>query len=130
MEFKIDISINLLKHSKISEIENDVVDLAKQSNCQNVHVFSETEGMLKNPICRYIISVSFSKKNIQDIISFIKKIKQNKNVHIECIYTEDSLIKLLYVSNAYLKTLSKTSINNYKMKSDYSEEEKMILQEF
>ena len=130
MEYKIDISINLLKRSNISEIESDVVYLAKQTNCQHVYVFSETEGMLKNPICKYVINVSFIKDSINDMIRFIKLIKQNKNVHIECVYKEDNVIKMIYVSNAYLKTLNKTAAKNYKMAANYSEDENMILQEF
>ena len=133
MGFNIEISINLLKNTNVTEIKNDVIHWATHYNCQEFYSFSETEGMLKNPICKYIVNIEFSEKSMPNLLDFIKNMKTNKNVHIECIYANDVLSKLIYASQVYLKTLHKDSVNNYKSfkrQRSYSEDEQMILQEF
>ena len=132
MEFKIDISINLLKHSNFTAIEEDVVYFAKQYNCKDINTSSETEGRLKNSVCKYIISISFPACRIDDFIQFIKHVKKIKNIHIETVYTDDNLTTVLYASPVYLQTLHKNIADNYKKNKKqriYSEDEKKILLE-
>jgi hypothetical protein len=132
MSYKIDISINALKHTNISEIEAEVFSIASQYNCQDVYTFSENDGMLKNSKCKYIITSTFSQNSLTDLLCFIKNMKKNKNIHIECIYSDNIVTKVIYASQCYLKMLHKNNINNYKnfkKNKIYSEEEQMILQE-
>ena len=135
MGFKIEISINLMKHSNVTEIENEVIRLAKECNCnyEDIYTFSETEWDSKLSICKSILAFTFSKDNMNHFLHFIKTIKKNKNIHIECIYNDEILTKLIYASSSYMKTMHKVTHNeykNFKRTRSYSEEENLIIKIF
>jgi hypothetical protein len=133
MVFNIEISINLMKHSNVTEIENEVVGLAKEYNCEDVYTFSEAEWDSKLSICKSILVFTFSKDNMMYFLDFIKIMKKNKDIHIECIYNDELLTKLIYASSNYQKTTHKIRNNqhkSFKRSRSFSEEEKMILKLF
>ena len=113
MGYNIEISVNMLKATKFSEIENTIDTVARSYNCDNIYTLSEEDGTLKIPRYHCIYVVNFLDNNIDDLIKFIKFIKNYKSSHIECVYNND-FYKLLYGSSYYLKNINKELSKKYK----------------
>ena len=113
MGYNIEISVNLLKVTKFSEIENTIRCVAKSYNCNNIYVITEDDGTIKIPRYQCIYVVNFLDENFENLIKFLKFIKKYKSSYIECIYDND-IYKLLYASSFYLKTVDKDLSKKYK----------------
>jgi hypothetical protein len=130
MGYNIEISFDLLKHN--IETKNEITDLALQYNCDHYSYLYDTEGKCKIPRNHCIIVVNFKdeKQYIYDCANFLKIIKKNKDLHIECIYDDKIECTLLYASKYYLRTIDKDKVVKYnKNKNDkcYSDNELIIL---
>jgi len=113
MGYSIEISVNMLKETKFSEIENTIHSVARSYKCDNIYTLTEEDGTLKIPRYHCIYVVNFLDDNIDNLIKFIKFIKTYKSTHIECVYNND-FYKLLYASSYYLKNINKELSNTYK----------------
>lgn len=58
--------------------------------------------------------VIFSENNFDDFLKFIKQIKKEKNIYIECIYQDDVTCDIIYASSKYLKKNDKDFVKLYK----------------
>ena len=58
--------------------------------------------------------VIFSENNFDDFLTFIKEIKKEKNIYIECIYQDDVTCDIIYASSKYLKKNDKDFVKLYK----------------
>ena len=58
--------------------------------------------------------VIFSENNFDDFLTFIKEIKKEKNIYIECIYQDDITCDIIYASSKYLKKNDKDFVKLYK----------------
>ena len=113
MGYNIEISVNLLKVTKFSEIENTIHCVAKSYNCNNIYSITEDDGTKKIPIYQCIYVINFLDEHFENLIKFLKFIKQYKSSYIECIYDND-IYKLLYASSFYLKSIDKELSKKYK----------------
>jgi hypothetical protein len=132
MAYTIEISINILKHSNISDIETSLFYIADKYNYDRFYKISETDGTQKIPRYHSITVVSFLKNQIQVLLNFIKEIKKHKYYNIECIYEDDIKTKLIFATNYYLQTIDKANRIDYtlfKRIRSYSEDETLLLQE-
>jgi hypothetical protein len=127
MGYNIELSINLLKQSSFSDVDDMIFYFKNNYNCQNVFTISETDGTSKIPRYSYVLMVSFAKDEFDNFLSFIQMVKLQKNLYIECIYHDDCCVKLLYASSYYLKTIDKEFVVKYKKPRSYSEEEIRVL---
>ena len=132
MAYTIEISINIMKHANISDIESTLYYIADKYNYDRFYKISETDGTQKIPRYHSITVVSFLKTQIQILLYFIKEIKKYKYFNIECIYEDDIKTKLIYATNYYLQTIDKSNRIDYtlfKRNRSYSEDETLLLQE-
>lgn len=113
MGYNIEISVNMLKETKFSEVENTIQSVARSYNCDNIYTLTEEDGTLKIPRYHSIYVVNFLDDNIDNLIKFIKFIKKYKSGHIECVYNND-FYKLLYASSYHLKNINKELSKKYK----------------
>ena len=132
MGYNIEISVNMLKETKFSEIEKIICDTANFYNCNNIYTISEEDGTLK--ILRYhcIFVVNFLDEKIDNFIKFANFVKNYKLCYVECIYYDD-VYKLIYASSYYLKNIDKDASKKYKQFINdkiFSENEWMILRCF
>lgn len=132
MGYNVDISVNLLKYTNFSEIENIIQNAAKLYDCNNIYLINEEDGTIK--ISRYhcIYVINFLDNNFDNFIKFLKFIKQQKLTYIECIY-DDNIYKLLYASTFYLTTIDKNISNKYKQfinEKKFTLNESILLQQF
>ena len=70
--------------------------------------------------------VIFSENNYDDFLKFIKEIKKEKNIYIECIYQDDVTCDIIYASSKYLKKNDKDFVKLYKQNINNSNIKKEI----
>jgi len=132
MAYNIEVSINLLKYSNVSELQSTLFYIADKYNYDRIYNFSETDGTSKIPRYHDITVISFLKNQIQTLSDFIKEIKKYKHYNIECIYEDDIKTKLIYATHYYLTTIDKTQrldYNLFRRNRSYSEEEIIVLRQ-
>jgi len=127
MVFNIEVSFNIMKHKNVTEIENEIVNIALCSNCHSYYKMTEMENnkfINRNHIIYVIV---FEDSDINNLFTFISKIRRKRAVYIECLYEENILCKMLYASQYYLTTMEKDRVIKYKRERSYSEDEKMLI---
>jgi hypothetical protein len=114
MGYNIELSLNMLNVTKFSEVEKTIYYVAELYNCDNIYSFSEEDGTTKIPRYHCIYVIIFSDNSFDNLIKFVKFIKNyKKSCYIECIYDND-IYKLLYASSYYLNNSNKELSKKYK----------------
>lgn len=113
MGYNIEISVNMLKETKFSEVENTIRCIAKRFNCNDIYTISEEDGISKIKRYHCIYVIIFMEENFENFLEFLKAIKKSKSSYIECIYDND-IYKLLYASSFYLNNIDKELSKKYK----------------
>jgi len=130
MGYNIEVSFNILKNSRVTNIKNNLESLATNCGCTNIYDDYEFENNIYYKREHCVTSIYFENKNIYNLKKFLEIIKDTKELYIETIY-DDDLNYLLYASKYYLtKKMDKRSANTYKIKKrecSYSEDEISIL---
>ena len=132
MGYNIEVSINLLRHTNISEIKKEIADYALDYDCNYYYYLYEMEGGCRIPRNHCIMVINFDDDQIFNCASFLKLIKRIKTLHIECIYDDDIVCKLIYASQYYQTTMEKDKAikyNKFKRERSLSDNEKMILEQ-
>jgi hypothetical protein len=130
MAYTIEISINLQQN--YNDSENTLYYIADKYNYDKIYKFEEIDGNNKIARCHSITVISFLKNQLDNLMFFIKNVKQYKCYNIECIYEDDIKTKLIYASDLYLKYIDKDKRNIYtifKRSRAYSEQEILILKQ-
>lgn len=84
------------------------------NNCDSQYsIHEENYNNKQQKIC-YIYVVVFSDEYFSDFLNFIKQIKKDKKMYIDCIYQNDVLCDLIYASSNYLKKTDKNFAKAYK----------------
>ncbi len=113
MGYNVEISVNMLKATKFSEVEKTIEGIAEFYSCDNIYSFNEEDGTIKIPRYHCIYVIYFSDENLDNLVKFLKFIKKYKISYIECLY-ENDVYKLLYASSFYLKSIDKDLSKKYK----------------
>ena len=113
MGYNIEISVNLLKETKFTEMEEMIEETAKFYNCESVYSFSEEDGTQKIPRYSCVYVIHFFEDNFDNFIEFIRIMKNNCRGYIECVYN-NHMFKLIYASSYYLKNIDKDVSQKYK----------------
>lgn len=132
MGYNIEISFNILKNKKVSELEDFLTSLAKDYQCSLSYSILEIDNTpLHIQRNHNVITSIFKEENIKDLVEYIKTIKKMNGIYIECIFNEDTN-QIIYASQYYLTIIDKFISNNYylnKRKRSYSEDETLIMDE-
>lgn len=130
MGYTIEISFSILKHPNVSEFKRQISSLALDYGCDHYYYMFEMEGETKIPRHHCIISIHFLDDEIFNCAAFIKEAKRVKDIHIECIYDDEIMCKLIYASRYYLQNIDKGNViiyNEFKRERKFSENENIIL---
>jgi hypothetical protein len=123
MGYNIEISFNILKHSNVTELQNNIVNLANECLCSSYYHNYECENYVKHIRTHSVTTLNFDSSELNNLIKFLKNIKHTKGLYIENIYDEDSSV-IVYASRYYI---NKMITKEYNKNRSYSEEEKKIL---
>tara|TARA_R110002073_G_scaffold270168_3_gene433527 strand:- start:8580 stop:8978 length:399 start_codon:yes stop_codon:yes gene_type:complete len=123
MGLVIEISIDIKKNNRISEIKSFLSDLAEEYNSESDYFIYETEGTnsrIERNDCIHVVEfntpqIEFEKKNI---LNFIKKIISKNLTKLDTIYQDNGKINMIYNS---LKQ------KNYNKTNDRSKKNKPII---
>lgn len=131
MGYNIEISVDLLHHTNISEIKKIIADYALDFECNYYYYLYDMAGGCKIQRNHCIMVINFDDAQIFNCSNFLKVVKKIKKLSIECIYEDDLLCKLIYASNYYQKTMEKDKAikyNKFKRERSLSDNEKIILE--
>jgi hypothetical protein len=132
MGYNIEVSFSLVKNSSVTELQENIRNLAEECCCFYYcedYEF-ETHVMYQRKHC--IITINFN-NDIENVTYFLKKIKNTKGVYVESIY-DDLQNNIIYASEYYI---SQKMIKDYSSffkevmkKKIYSEEEIKLMEIF
>ena len=132
MGYNIEISVNMIKETKFSEIETIIINTAELYGCESVVSMSEEDGTIKIPRYHMIFIINFVEDDFENFIKFIKFIKVYKKCYIESVYNNNSKCKLLYASSTYLKNIDNDISKKYKKfinEKIFTPDENMLIKE-
>ena len=113
MAYNIELSLKLKQQSNITSTINSIIEDSYKYSCNNHYVNYEyiykKRVVIRNSC---VISLTFD-DNPRDISKFIRKIKKNRSIKIECVSYEDTMIDLLYASKQYLNIMEKSQMKQY-----------------
>ena len=130
MGYNVEVAFDMKKHSNVSEMKETISSFALDFNCHHYYYQYEMINNAKMNRNHCIIIVNFDDDQIFNCAKFIKTIKKINGLHIECIYEDTLLCKLIYASQYYLKNIDKDKViiyNKFKRERGYSDNENMIL---
>jgi hypothetical protein len=130
MGYNIELSFDILKNSSVSEIQNNIKNLATINNCNYCYEDYEYETNVQYKRRHCIMTANFENTNIKYLVEFLKKINNMEGLYIEMIYDEE-INRILYASKYYQtqkmdKYIAK-DYNSNKRKRSYSEDDTLIL---
>ena len=132
MGYNIEISVDMVKHTDFSQTKSEIVDFALDSGCEYYYYLYEMEGGAQRKRNHCIIVINFDDNEIFNCSKFLKTIKKMKELHIECIYEDNILCKLLYASKFYQTIMDRDKAiryNKFKRERSLSENERLLLNE-
>jgi hypothetical protein len=132
MGYNVEASLNILKHTNITEVQNHVKEIANDSGCNFFYDNYEFENNKQIKRTNYMFTTYFENEPIVNLLYFIKNIKKIPGIYIENIYDDDDNV-LLYASKYYQRCMMDTHLakkyNVNKRIRSYSEDDTKILRE-
>jgi hypothetical protein len=117
MGYAIELSFDIRKRGSLVLEKQRRRHLATDYLCNIQYFMHEIEGhgktITKNDIVQVVI---FETEKLENFLDFVKVVRRDREVHVECIYQDDCTCDLLYASSKYLKRIEKTFAKNYKKK--------------
>jgi hypothetical protein len=132
MGYTVESSLNILKHTNITEVQNKIKEIANDSVCNFFYDNYEFENNKQIKRTNYTFTTNFENDSIVNVTYFIKKIKKIPGIYIENIYDDDANV-LLYASKYYQRVMMNPLLakgyNTNKRVRSYSEDDTKILRE-
>ena len=131
MKYIIELSFDLRKNQNVSQIKELIYSLGEKYKSERNDFIYESEGQgneIKKNDC---ISIMYFENNAENFLNLIKEIKKLKIIKIDCIYSDNEKINMIYTSKKYnynndhlkikTKELSKNNKNNKDILPDFNE---------
>jgi len=115
MGYSIEISLGRCKCDNLSSLKELIMDKGRNLNCENVYYFHDVDKVKKKIIHYNIICASFDNSKIENLALYINFLKKLRGVHIESIYEDDVVYRLIYASPQYLKKMDKEFVKIFKL---------------
>lgn len=110
MGYAIELSFDIRKIKNINEEQKIIYREAVDFGCISQYHLHEMEGYGRNTIrSDYIHIVMFDSENFEYLIDYIRHIRKQRKLCIECIYKDDTNCDLLYASSKFIKRMDKQS---------------------
>ena len=130
MGYTIEVSFNIVNNGSVTELLQNVKFYAEECGCEQFFEDYEFENKTQFIRRHCIITANFSQLNINEMVKFLKFVKNYHVLCLESIYDENSNI-LLYASKYYVtQKMDKETAKDFKIerrKRSYSEDETIIL---
>ena len=132
MGYTIEISIDVRKPNMLIKNVKERRIIAEEHLCEMQYFMHEIEGKKRTTIRSDSIHVvHFSEEQFTNLLNYIKQIRRDKSLYIECIYRDDIEIKLLFVSPKYLQKMDKDISKRYQkeIKKNIIDDEKIAIKQ-
>jgi len=130
MGYNIEISVDMAKHPDFTRFKSAIVDFALDSGCEYYYYLYEMEGGGQRKRNHCVIVVNFNDEEIYNCSKFLKTVRKMKELHIECVYEDSLVCKLIYASQFYQTKMDRekvTKYNKFKRERSLSDNEKLLL---
>jgi hypothetical protein len=131
MGYNIEVSFSLIKNSSVTELQENIKNLATNCGCSYFYEDYEYETHVRYQRKHCIITLNFNNTDIYNLINFLRNIKKSKGLYIEVIYDDDSN-KIIYASKYYItQKMEKSSSKIFKderKKKIYSDDDTKIIE--
>jgi hypothetical protein len=130
MGYNIEVAVNIVKYPNYSETKSNVTNMALDYNCDHYYYFYDYQGNCKQERSHCIIVINYNDDFMFDCAALLKKLKKIPGLHIECIYEDSIICKLIYASKYYLSTIEVENVikyNKFKRERGFSDNENMLL---
>jgi hypothetical protein len=131
MGYNIEVSFSLIKNSSVTELQENIKNLAANCSCSYCYEDYEYETHVRYQRKHCIITVNFNNPDIYNLIKFLINIKKSKGLYIEVIYDEDSN-KIIYASKYYttqkMEKSSSKILKDERKKKTYSDDDTKIIE--
>jgi hypothetical protein len=130
MGYNIEVAISVINNTNLSEIKKNITDMALDYNCEHYYYLYDYQGNCKQERNHCIIVINFDDEFIIDCANLLKILRKMKNLHIECIYEDNTVCKLIYASKYYLSLIERENVvkyNKFKRERGFSDNENMLL---
>jgi len=131
MGYNIEVSFSLIKNSSVTELLENIKNLATNCGCSYFYEDYEYETHVRYQRKHCIITLNFNNTDIYNLINFLRNIKKSKGLYIEVIYDDDSN-KIIYASKYYItQKMEKSSSKIFKderKKKIYSDDDTKIIE--
>lgn len=131
MGYNIEVSFSLIKNSSVTELQENIKNLATNCGCSYFYEDYEYETHVRYQRKHCIITLNFNNTDIYNLINFLRNIKKSKGLYIEVIYDDDSN-KIIYASKYYItQKMEKSGSKIFKderKKKIYSDDDTKIIE--
>ena len=117
MGYAIELSFDARKHKSLLGNTEDRRKLASDYGCEMQYFMHEIEGKGRRTLRSDSIHVVlFHEEDLSNLLDFIRCIRREKAIYVECIYRDDCTCDLLYASPKYLQRMDKSFARTFKRK--------------
>ena len=117
MGYAIELSFDIRNSGSVVSQKQRRRQLATDYLCNIQYFMHEIEGYRKTTTRNDVVQVViFETEKLENFLGFVKAVRKDREVHVECIYQDDRTCDLLYASPKYLRRIEKTFAKNYKKK--------------
>ena len=117
MGYAIELSFDIRNSGSVVSQKQRRRKLATDYLCNIQYFMHEIEGHRKTTTRNDVVQVViFETEKLENFLGFVKAVRKDREVHVECIYQDDRTCDLLYASPKYLRRIEKTFAKNYKKK--------------
>lgn len=135
MGYNVEVAFDLAKHNNVTELKQEISSWALNYQCDHYYYYYDMENQDKtNKVSKRnhcIVIANFDDEETFNCAKFIKIVKSINGLHIECIYEDSQVCKLIYASQCYLKNIDKDKVivyNKFKRERSHSDNEKILLE--
>ena len=113
MTYRLEVAFNFRHNKDVNGLKNDLINTANRSGCENYYTDIELMGCGRTTTRNHMVMVFHFPDKAKYIISFLNRIKNNRNVYIESIGYDNISFTLLYASKIYLNMMDKSKAREY-----------------
>ena len=107
MAYIIELSFDLRKKSNLTETKTIFENNALKHGCERFYYNYEISGMGRTIKREHYVMTFIFEENEIEVAKFLKFVKKEKNINIESVVYEDTMVKLMYASRSYLNMVEK-----------------------
>lgn len=113
MSYRLEVAFNLRYTGSVTQLQNDILELADDCGCERSYVDIEFQGCRRRVTRNHVVLIFYFPENPKHLIDFLHFIKKSRKLYIESIGFDNCRFTLLYASKTYLTMMDKYKAKEY-----------------